>query len=287
MEGSRKSNESFYAFDGGNWKSFSTTMTRRPLGWTISPTGNSSPRSPKRAGTSAGTSPPRSGGSAVMGSSSPPPMRRDSSSTSKTNKWGRPGTHRSSPPIPPLDFFEPRHGRGYSKFLARKDGVSVSILAFVQEENALTCRLKVVSDRDADLEVYVAKEMRKMEYLREVQWQCCTKQSNNIFYNQKADALVYDYFIDAKARPDETPFVFLTSTLPSSFYTGARKDFLGPYRDLSNPLAIEKGACPNARLFLGGIFACSYDLSIKKRRGEGLRLHFENDGQKRIPPPAF
>ncbi len=165
----------------------------------------------------------------------------------------------------PLDFFESRHGRGYSKFLAKKDGVSVSLLAFVGEENALTYRLKVVSDRDADLEVYVAKEMGNMEYLREVQWQCYTKQSNNIFYNQEADALIYDYFIDAQARPDETPFVFLTSTLPSSSYTGVRKDFLGPYRDLSNPLAIEKGTCPNTELLGGeGIFAFSYALSIKK-----------------------
>ena len=123
----------------------------------------------------------------------------------------------------------------------------------------------MVSDHSADLEIYVAKEMGNMEYLREMQWQCYTKQSNNIFYNKETDALVYDYFIDAQARPLETPYVFLTSTLKSDSYTAIRKDFLGAYRDLSNPEAIEKGGCPNSELLGGeGIFAFSYKLSLKK-----------------------
>ena len=165
----------------------------------------------------------------------------------------------------PLDFFESRHGRGYSKYYAEKDGIAVSLIAFVGKENALTYRLKITSDHPADLEIYVAKEMGNMEYLREVQWQCYTKQSNNIFYNKEADALVYDYFIDAQTRPEETPYVFLTSTLKSESFTAIRKDFLGAYRDLSNPLAIEKGACPNTELLGGeGIFAFSYSLKIKK-----------------------
>ncbi len=165
----------------------------------------------------------------------------------------------------PLDFFQSRHGRGYSKYLGKKDGVSVSLIAFVGKENALIYRLRIASDHPSDLEIYVAKEMGNMEYLREVQWQCYTKQSNNIFYNKEADALVYDYFIDAQARPEETPYVFLTSTLKCDSYTAIRKDFLGAYRDLSNPEAIERGSCPNTELLGGeGIFAFSYKLSLEK-----------------------
>lgn len=188
----------------------------------------------------------------------------------------------------PLDFFESRHGRGYSKYIGKKDGVSVSVIAFVGKENALTYRLKVVSDHPADLEIYVAKEMGNMEYLREMQWQCYTKQSNNIFYNKETDALVYDYFIDAQARPLETPYVFLTSTLKSDSYTAIRKDFLGAYRDLSNPEAIEKGGCPNSELLGGeGIFAFSYKLSLKKGEEKDFAIVLGTMGKKEDIPSTI
>lgn len=183
----------------------------------------------------------------------------------KDKKTGKVWNPSIIPTNTPLDFFESRHGRGYTKFYAKKDGITVAITAFVGKENALIYRINVASDHQTDLEIYVAKEMGNMEYLREVQWQCYTKQSNNIFYNKDSDALVYDYFIDDQARPDETPYVFMTSTLESSSFTGIRKDFLGPYRDLSNPEAIEKGSCPNTELLGGeGIFAFSYRLSLRK-----------------------
>lgn len=165
----------------------------------------------------------------------------------------------------PLDFFESRHGRGYSKFKATKDGVSVYLLTYVGKENALIYRIKITSKTKKDIQVFAAKEMGNMEYLREMQWQCYTKQSNNINYRKDVDALIYDYFIDAQPRPDETPYVFMTSTLPSSSYTGIRKGFLGAYRDLSNPEAIEIGKCPNTELQGGeGIFAFSYELSLNE-----------------------
>lgn len=181
----------------------------------------------------------------------------------KDKKTGKVWNPNILPTNEPLDFFESRHGRGYTKFLAKKDGIQVKLTAFVGKENALIYRFQILSDHPGDIELYVAKEMGNMEYIREIQWQCYTKQSNNIFYHSSSDALVYDYFIDMQARPEETPYVYLTATLPSSSHTGIRKDFLGPYRDLSNPEAIEKGFCPNTDLQGGeGIFAFSYPIHL-------------------------
>lgn len=191
----------------------------------------------------------------------------------KDKKTGKVWNPSIIPANTPLDSFESRHGRGYTKFYAKKDGITVAITAFVGKENALIYRVKIISDHQADLDIYVAKEMGNMEYLREVQWQCYTKQSNNIFYNKESDTLIYDYFIDAQPRPDETPYVFMTSTLASSSFTGIRKDFLGVYRDLSNPEAIERGSCPNTELLGGeGIFAFAYKLSLKEAKKKTLPL---------------
>lgn len=162
-----------------------------------------------------------------------------------------------------LDFFESRHGLGYTKFIAEKDGVKAVLTAYVGKENALIYKLDITSVDNRKVQIFTAKEMANMEYLREVQWEYYTRNSNNITYMKDKDALVYDYFIDAQARPDETPYVFFTSTIQSSSYTGARKDFCGFYRGLNNPIAIEKGACPNTELYGGeSIFAFSYNLEI-------------------------
>lgn len=162
-----------------------------------------------------------------------------------------------------LDFFESRHGLGYTKFIAEKDGVKVVLTAYVGKENALIYKLDITSIDDRKVQIFTAKEMANMEYMREVQWEYYTRNSNNITYNKTVDALVYDYFIDAQARPEETPYVFFTSTQKSSSYTAVRKDFCGFYRGLNNPIAIEKGVCPNTELYGGeSIFAFSYDLDI-------------------------
>ena len=123
----------------------------------------------------------------------------------KDKKTGKVWNPNILPTNEPLDFFESRHGRGYTKFLANKDGIQVKLTAYVGKENALIYRFQILSDHPDDIELYVAKEMGNMEYIREIQWQCYTKQSNNIFYHSSSDALVYDYFIDMQARPEETP----------------------------------------------------------------------------------
>ena len=168
-----------------------------------------------------------------------------------------------------LDYFESRHGLGYSRYIGEKDGVRVRVTAFVGKDNALIYKVSVISNADRKIQIFTAKEMGNMEYLRETQWQCYTKQSNDIYYNKREDALIYNYFIDFQPRPEETPDVFMTSTLPSSSFSGVRKHFLGAYRDLSNPLSIEQGKCSNTELKGGeGIFAFSYDLSLSKNKEE-------------------
>ena len=54
----------------------------------------------------------------------------------KDKKTGKVWNPNILPTNEPLDFFESRHGRGYTKFLAKKDGIQVKLTAFVGKENA-------------------------------------------------------------------------------------------------------------------------------------------------------
>lgn len=164
-----------------------------------------------------------------------------------------------------LDSFESRHGMGYTKFISIKDGLKAEVVAFVGKDDALIYKIVFTSNKDKSIQLFTLKEMGNMEFLREAQWECYTRNSHNIRYKKDLDTLVYNYFIDCQNRPDETPDVFFTSTMKSTSYTAQRKDFLGMYRDFRNPLGIEKGILPNTELLGGeGTFSFSYDILLKK-----------------------
>lgn len=172
-----------------------------------------------------------------------------------------------------LDFWRSFHGIGYTRFEAEKDGLKVSVKCFIGKENVLVYDLDVSSDRAREVQVFACQEMALMEYLRECQWHHTSKNSINILYHEKEDALVYEYFIDQQHRPDETPFVYFTANKKCESFCGSRDVFIGSYRGLADPIAIEKGNCGNKELKGGeGMFSMSFHLSLKKDQTENLSV---------------
>ena len=162
------------------------------------------------------------------------------------------------------DKWSSAHGLGYTKFNAEYDGVEVGVKCFVGKDNALIYNVVLTSDSDRKIKLFAAQEMGLMQYLREVQWQCYCKNSNNILYNADADVLVYEYFPDGQPRRNETPFVAFFADRKCSSYSGVRADFVGPYRSLADPIAIEQGKCPNTELKGGeAMFSMSFDIELR------------------------
>ena len=123
--------------------------------------------------------------------------------------------------------------------------------------------MNISADEKREISVFACREMGLMEYLREVQWQCYCKASNNILYDEKTDSLSYEYFVDAQARPDETPKVFFAANMRSVSHDGSRKSFMGNYRDFKNPISLERGSCGNSDLKGGeALFAMQFDLTV-------------------------
>lgn len=172
------------------------------------------------------------------------------------------------------DAWQSAHGLGYTRFLAEKDGLRAELTCFIGKDNVLVYKMALTSESERKIQVFACQEMGLMQYLREVQWQCYVKNSNNILYNSECDALVYEYFPDGQPRPDETPFVYFTSDKRSSSYSGSRQDFIGFYRSLRNPHAIEKGTCGNTELKGGeAMFSLSFDLSLRSGEQENLNVY--------------
>ena len=173
-----------------------------------------------------------------------------------------------------LDSWESAHGLGYTRFSAKKDGVTANLKCYIGKENILIYSLDIECEDDRELEVYACQEMGMMEYLREVQWQCYCKQLQNILYDEKNDVLVYEYFPDAQARPDETPYVFFCSDRKLNSYDADRSKFLGSYRSLREPVSIERGYCSNSQLRGGeAMFAGQVCLSCKAGKTESVAFY--------------
>ena len=180
-----------------------------------------------------------------------------------------------------LDFWQSAHGLGYTRFTAEKDGLKAVLTCFIAKDNTLVYQMRLSADAARKVQVFACQEMGLMQYLREVQWQCYVKNSNNILYNEGCDALVYEYFPDGQPRPDETPFVFFTSNKKSSSFSGSRQEFIGFYRDLKNPVAIEQGSCGNKELKGGeAMFSMSFDLELQAEKMEEVNIFLGSLGQK-------
>lgn len=172
------------------------------------------------------------------------------------------------------DFWRSAHGLGYTRFYAEKDGLKAELICFIGKDDVLVYKLTLTAETDREVQVFACQEMGLMQYLREVQWQCYVKNSNNILYDTKYDALVYEYFPDGQPRPDETPFVYFTSNRKSSSFSGSRQSFIGHYRDLKNPVAIENGSCGNTELKGGeAMFSLSFDLRLCAGKAEPCNLY--------------
>lgn len=171
------------------------------------------------------------------------------------------------------DKWQSAHGLGYTRFFATKDGVTVNVRAFIGKQDVLTYDVEITSDIPKKLKVFACYEMGLMQYLREVQWQCYCKNSNDIVYNKNLDTLVYRYFPDGQPRPDETPLVYFCSNRKSSSFSGVRKDFVGNYRSLTNPVAVERDTCGNTDLLGGeGMFSMSFDVDVTPNKTEKLDI---------------
>ncbi len=173
-----------------------------------------------------------------------------------------------------LDFWESAHGLGYTRFSAEKDGLRVDLKCFIGKENVLVYALDIKCEEDREIDVFACQEMAMMEYIKEVYWQCYCKQSQNILYDKQNDALVYEYFTDMQVRPDETPFVFFCSDRKLDSFDGDRHKFLGAYRSLREPIALERGKCSNSELRGGeGMFAGQVSLSLTKGESQSVAFY--------------
>ena len=160
-----------------------------------------------------------------------------------------------------LDFYEARHGMGYTTISAEKDGVKSEICYYIPKGTHYelwSVKLKNNSNEKKTLKIFSYIEFSSYiaKYDIECDWPryfCdAHREGNALVFNPSDD------FID-----EERLLSYIATDLEIESYDCERDAFLGRYRDESCPIAVENGFCGNTDINADnacGSFCCPITL---------------------------
>ncbi|HMF30801.1 MAG TPA: glycosyl transferase [Candidatus Lokiarchaeia archaeon] len=162
------------------------------------------------------------------------------------------------PVLKKLDYYECRHGLGYTKINSSYSGIHSDITYFVPlHENLEIWRLILKNEGNTPRNLFV------FTYAEFCLWRALNDQ-NDLQYIQNTADCYFDNSIIFYSLFDRTPgYAFFSSNVDISSYDCDRESFIGPYRSESNPLGVVKGRCFNSRALGGNPVAatcCSIEL---------------------------
>ncbi len=170
------------------------------------------------------------------------------------------------------EYWQSAHGMGYTRFEAKRNGVSANATYFIGEyENCLIWNLKLKSDTDKKITLFPYVELGMMEFMRELQWQCYNKHQLSVYALD--DILVYKYGVEMQPKPSETPLVYFAADAKVSAFDCDRDEFVGSYRSEENPRNVESGQCSNSTLAGGDpCFAMQIEVDLKAGREKTVNI---------------
>ena len=142
-----------------------------------------------------------------------------------------------------LDFYECRHGLGYSIITGKKNGLAARLELFVPVgDNCEIDRLVLTNESDAP------KSFTVFSYVEFCLWNAVDDSTNFQRNFSTGDVEVEDSTISHKTeyRERRDHYALYTVNAPVDGFDTSRDAFLGAWRSNSNPEAVEKGACTNS-----------------------------------------
>ncbi len=165
------------------------------------------------------------------------------------------------------DEWQSTHGMGYTRFEAKKNGLSAKSLYFVGEyENAMIWNIKLKAETDRKIKLFPYVELGMMEFMRELQWQCYNKHQLTCV-NLEKDVLMYKYGVENQPKPEETPLVYFTTDAAVNAFDCDRDEFIGSYRSEENPKNVLNGGCQNTTMY-GGDPCFAFEIEVDLKAGE-------------------
>lgn len=170
----------------------------------------------------------------------------------------------------PLDFYECRHGIGYSRFTAKKNGLKADLLNFVPLHD--TCelnRLTLTNESEAP------KSFKVFSYVEFCLWNALDDMTNfqrNLSTGEvEIDGATIYHKTEYRERRNHYAF-FSVNAKPDGFDT-SRDAFIGIYSPASAPDAIRNGGCTSS-VASGWYPVAAHELHVTLTPGESKTFLF-------------
>ena len=186
-----------------------------------------------------------------------------------------------------LDFYECRHGMGYSTISAKKDGIASSTRYFVPiGENLEIWQLSVTNERlvDAEISAFSSVEFA----LWEANDDATNFQRNFNTGEVEVDGNTIYHKTEYRERRDH--FAYFACSEDIAGFDTQRENFLGPWRGWDRPHAVETGKSDNS-IAHGWAPIGSHHVKLRLKPGETRQVifvlgYFENPRDDKFDPPG-
>ncbi len=170
----------------------------------------------------------------------------------------------------PLEFYECRHGLGYTRITGRKNGLEASVLFFVPQNDP--CELHCVTLRNLGA---APKEFTLTSFLEFCLWDAAADASNfqRNFSTGEVDIDGPLLCHTTEYRERRNHFAFYAVNRPVDGFDTDRDAFLGPMNGLASPAAVMGGKPGNSRAD-GWHPIASHFLRLRLEPGESTELIF-------------
>ena len=142
-----------------------------------------------------------------------------------------------------LDSYECRHGIGYSRFTGSKNELEASVLTFVPMDD--NCEISQIRLTNKSFE---NKEVSLFSYVEWCLWNA-DDDSRNFQRNLstgEVEVVGSTIYHKTEYRERRNHYAIYSVNAPVDGFDTSRDDFLGAYRGVMNPEAVENGKCTNS-----------------------------------------
>ncbi len=193
------------------------------------------------------------------------------------------------------DFYECRHGQGYTKITTEINGIRGEITYFVPTDTNAeiwSVKLTELSGQSRDLEIYSFLELLMGNALNDQINQPNDKHFTDIHFDRDLQALVATrrYWVLNKGVSVKQPNIdwkyqiYFSQSLPISGFDSSLDTFIGRWRSEANPVAVESGVMKNTEITAGDpVVALQSKISLEANGTVDFAVVLEI-AAKEIPP---
>lgn len=205
-------------------------------------------------------------------------------------------------PNMPIDFYECRHGMGYTSIEQEYRAIRSKVTYFVPQDDDLEVwRVSIEnrSNKQRKFDIFSYVELCLGHALVDLINQPNDQHFNVVRFDEDEEVIyaTKNYWVTYRGATVKQPnqgwdkYVYFASTLPVKGFDGKKDAFIGPWRSESDPIAVHEGLCRNTEITAGDACA-ALQSEIALKPGETIEFAIllgivDSESYEKLAPPLL